>query len=64
MVGELSIEKQIEDLSEEDMGRVVMFTMVVGLVIMLLVFRAVAASFIPWSCSWELSSSPWGSLSC
>ena len=47
MAGELSVEKQVEDLSDEDMGRVLMVTMVLGLVIMLLVFRAVVAALIP-----------------
>ena len=47
IAGELSIEKQVEDISEEDMGRVLIITMVLGLVIMLLVFRAVVAALIP-----------------
>ena len=47
MAGDLSIEKQAADLSEEDFARVVMVTLVLALVIMLLVFRAVVASLIP-----------------
>ncbi|MCH8911536.1 MAG: MMPL family transporter, partial [Chloroflexi bacterium] len=47
MAGDLSVPKQIEDLSEEDLARVSMITLVLALVIMLLVFRAVVASLIP-----------------
>ena len=47
MAGDLSVLKQVEDLSEEDLGRVLLITLVLALVIMLLVFRAVVASLIP-----------------
>jgi len=47
MAGDLSVPKQIEDLSEEDLARVSAITLVLALVIMLLVFRAVVASLIP-----------------
>ena len=47
MAGDLSVLKQKEDLSEEDLSRVLMVTLVLALVIMLLVFRAVVASLIP-----------------
>ena len=47
MSGDLSVIKQTEDLSDEDMNRVLMVTLVLAMVIMLLVFRAVVASLIP-----------------
>ena len=47
MAGDLSVLKQKEDLSDKDLGRVFMVTLVLALVIMLLVFRAVVASVIP-----------------
>ena len=47
MAGGLSVNKQVEDLSEEDLGRVLMVTLVLALVMLLLVFRAVVASLIP-----------------
>ena len=47
MAGDRSVLKQKEDLSDEDLGRVFMVTLVLALVIMLLVFRAVVASLIP-----------------
>ena len=47
MAGGLSVDKQVEDISDEDSGRVLMVTLVLALVIMLLVFRAVVASLIP-----------------
>ncbi len=47
VAGDLSVQKQKEDLSNEDLGRVFMITLVLALVIMLLVFRAVVASLIP-----------------
>ncbi len=56
MAGDLSI--QAADLSEEDFARVVMVTLVLALVIMLLVFRAVVAS---WRWPWGRSRSPWRS---
>ena len=47
MAGGLSVDKQQQDLSDEDLGRVLMITLVLALVIMLLVFRTVVASLIP-----------------
>ena len=47
MAGDLSVLKQVEDLSEEDVGRLLMITLVLALVIMLLVFRSVVAALIP-----------------
>ena len=47
MAGDLSVLKQVDDLSEEDLGRVLIVTLVLALVMLLLVFRAVVASLIP-----------------
>jgi uncharacterized membrane protein YdfJ with MMPL/SSD domain len=47
MAGGLSVDKQVEDLSEEDLARVLMVTLVLALVMLLLVFGAVVASLIP-----------------
>ena len=47
IAGDLSVVKQKEDLSDADLGRVFIVTLVLALVIMLLVFRAVVASVIP-----------------
>ncbi len=47
MAGNLSVSKQAQDLSDEDLGRVFMVTLVLALVIMLLVFRSAVAAFIP-----------------
>ena len=47
MAGGLSVDKQVADLSEEDLARVLMVTLVLALVMLLLVFRAVVASLIP-----------------
>ena len=47
MAGDLSVLKQVEDIADEDLGRVLIITLVLALVIMLLVFRAVVASLIP-----------------
>ena len=47
MAGGLSVNKQAEDLSEEDLTRVLMVTLVLALIMLLLVFRAVVASLIP-----------------
>ena len=47
MAGGLSVDKQVEDLSEEDMARLLVITLVLALVMLLLVFRAVVASLIP-----------------
>ncbi len=47
MAGDLSVNKQVEDLSAEDLTRVLMVTLVLALVMLLLVFRAVVASLIP-----------------
>ena len=47
VAGALSVEKQAADLSDEDMARVLVVTLVLALFIMLLVFRTVVASLIP-----------------
>ena len=47
MASRLSVDKQAQDLSDEDVGRVLMVTLVLALVIMLLVFRTVVAALIP-----------------
>ncbi len=47
MAGDLSLLKQVDDLADEDLGRVLMVTLVLALVMLLLVFRAVVASLIP-----------------
>jgi uncharacterized membrane protein YdfJ with MMPL/SSD domain len=47
MAGDLSVLKQVEDLSEEDLGRVLIVTLVLALIMLLLVFRAVVAALIP-----------------
>ena len=47
MAGDLSVLKQVEDLSEEDLARVLIVTLVLAMVMLLLVFRAVVASLIP-----------------
>ena len=47
MAGGLSVDKQRDDLSEEDLARVLMVTLVLALVMLMLVFRAVVASLIP-----------------
>ena len=47
MAGDRSVLKQIDDLAEEDLARVLMVTLVLALVMLLLVFRAVVASLIP-----------------
>ena len=47
MAGDRSVLKQVDDLAEEDMARVLMVTLVLALVMLLLVFRAVVASLIP-----------------
>ncbi|MFB3093835.1 MAG: MMPL family transporter, partial [Dehalococcoidia bacterium] len=47
MAGGLSVDKQVEDLSEEDLERVLIVTLVLALVLLLLVFRAVVAALIP-----------------
>ena len=47
MAGDLSVLKQVDDLSEEDLGRVLIVTLVLALVMLLLVFRAVVAALIP-----------------
>ena len=62
MAGDLSVLKQKDDISEEDLGRVLMVTLVLALVMLLLVFWAVVASLIPWCWPWEPSRPPWGSL--
>ena len=47
MAGNLSVTKQTQDLSEEDLALVLLVTLVLALVMLLLVFRAVVASLIP-----------------
>ena len=47
MAGTLSVDKQVADISEEDLGRLLIVTLVLALVMLLLVFRAVVASLIP-----------------
>ena len=47
MAGDLSVLKQVEDIADEDLGRVLIVTLVLALVMLLLVFRAVVASLIP-----------------
>ena len=47
MGGETSIMKQSDDLAEQDFGRIMMVTLVLGLVILLIAFRAVVAAVIP-----------------
>ena len=47
MAGDLSVVKQVEDLSEEDLARVLIVTLVLALVMLLLVFRTVVAALIP-----------------
>ena len=47
MAGGLSVDKQVQDLSDEDLARVLMVTLVLALVMLLLVFGAVVASLIP-----------------
>ena len=47
MAGDLSVLKEVDDLSEEDLSRVLMVTLVLALVMLLLVFRTVVAALIP-----------------
>ena len=47
MAGGLSVDKQVDDLSDEDLARVLVVTLVLALVMLLLVFRTVVASLIP-----------------
>ena len=47
MAGDLSVKKQRADLADEDLGRVLIVTLVLALVMLLLVFQAVVASLIP-----------------
>ncbi len=47
IAGDLSVLKQVDDLAEEDLARVLIVTLVLALVMLLLVFRAVVASLIP-----------------
>ena len=47
MAGDRSVLRQVEDIAEEDLARVLMVTLVLALVMLLLVFRAVVASLIP-----------------
>ena len=47
MAGDLSVKKQRADLADEDLGRVLIVTLVLALVMLLLVFQTVVASLIP-----------------
>ena len=47
MVGNTSIEKQLDEIVEEDFARIMVITLVLGLVIMIIAFRAVVAALIP-----------------
>jgi len=47
MVGQLSVEEQAERIIEEDFGRVLIFSLGIGLIILLLAFRAAVAAVIP-----------------
>ena len=47
IAGDLSVLKQVEDLSEEDLARVLIVTLVLAMVMLLLVFRTVVAALIP-----------------
>ena len=47
MAGDLSVLKQVEDIADEDLGRVLIVTLVLALVMLLLVFRTVVAALIP-----------------
>ena len=47
MVGQVSVEEQADRMVEEDFGRVLLFSLVIGLVILLLAFRAAVAAVIP-----------------
>ncbi len=47
MGGQISIIKEMDEIAESDMGRVMLVTLGLGLVILLLAFRAVVAAVIP-----------------
>ena len=47
MAGDTSINKQVDDVADEDFGRIMIVTLVLGLVILLIAFRAVVAAAIP-----------------
>ncbi len=47
IAGELSINTEIDEMAEEDLGRVLIISLGLGLIFMLLVFRAVVAAVIP-----------------
>ena len=47
MGGQTSIQKQSSDLLEKDFARIMMVTLVLGLVILLIAFRAVVAALVP-----------------
>ncbi len=47
MAGNTSIEKQLNEIVEEGFARIMMITLVLGLVIMIFAFRAVVAAVIP-----------------
>ena len=47
MVGTVSVEEQADRIIEDDFGRVLIFSLVIGLIILLLAFRAAVAAAIP-----------------
>ena len=47
MVGQTSLEKAVSAIVEEDFQRIMMITLVLGLTIMIIAFRAVVAALIP-----------------
>ena len=47
MVGFVSVEIQADRIIEEDFGRVLLFSLVIGLIILLLAFRAAVAAVVP-----------------
>ena len=47
MVGNASIEKQLNEIVDEDFARIMVITLVLGLIIMIIAFRAVVAALIP-----------------
>ena len=47
LVGNMSITKQVTDMVEEDFGRIMLISLGLGLVIILLAFRAVVAALVP-----------------
>ena len=47
LAGDISIQKQLEDLAEEDFSRILLVTMVLGLTILLIAFRSAIAAIVP-----------------